>query len=304
MSVSGLNFHPYPDESERRTTVVRPLAPGLLALLLLVPPSFTSAADDPTHVDPAAKALLDEVAAAYRALPAYADRGVFTVELTVDGQRQSHAWPMAVTLRRPDRIRLEAGDAWMVCDGDRLATVIGPTRSYLVEPAPERITPATVSEGPLGALLLGGPGGVPSSIVLNLLLADDPVAAILAGGVGLRLAPDAEVDGAAVRSLVLDPGVGPDYLLRINPTTKLLHRIELVADPATLQADTPAGATLADAVLAWTAGAITTEAPDDAVFAFEPPVGYTEVTELQEADPPAEPGPERGRESRPMDEDR
>lgn len=261
-----------------------PLVTGLLAVLLAGAYTLADDEADLPRVEPEAKTLLDEVVAAYQALDTYADQGAFTARLEVDGESISREQPMAITMRRPDRIAVSAGTVRLVSDGETLTTVIEPTRSYLREPAPERITTATISEGPLGAMLLGGPGGVPASIVLNLLLADDPAATILEGGVGLRAAPDAEVDGMAVQSLAVDAGVGPDYLLRVDPASKLLRRIDVIVPEAVVEEDAPVETTLGAIRLTWTAGEVRTDAPDSEDFAFEPPIGFNEVKPLR-ADP-------------------
>ena len=48
---------------------------------------------------------------------------------------------------------------------------------------------------------------------------------------------------------------GPDLLLRVDPSTKLLAAIELKIDPAQLAKSTPPGQTLSIEQFGWTAGA-------------------------------------------------
>lgn len=263
---------------------IRLLAPLVAGWLLAASYPASAAEGRGPAVDPAARARLDEVAAAYKALASYADEGTFTIELTIDGRARAHSWPMHLSFQRPNRLALDAGDARLVCDGKTLAVTVVPTKKYQIRPAPAKVEPATVTEGPLGAMLLGGPGGMPAFLVLQLALADDPGAAILAGGTQLRL----EADGV----LAIDAASGPGWRLHIDPTTKLVRRIELAATPADLAAVAPAGHVLGAPQVGWSSGPIRTEAPDAKLFAFEPPPGFSEVAALEAAAPAGAKAPE------------
>jgi thiol-disulfide isomerase/thioredoxin len=76
-----------------------------------------------------------------------------------------------------------------------------------------------------------------------------------------------------VKSLVLDRDDGPDLRLLVDPQTKLLVRIEPVLGREAPDVGLPAGATVSDLAVSWTAGPISTEAPKAEAFAFAPPKG-------------------------------
>jgi 3,4-dihydroxy 2-butanone 4-phosphate synthase/GTP cyclohydrolase II len=232
-------------------------------------------------VDPKARQVLDEVVAAYRKLPAYEDHGAVTVWMTVNGKPQARTVAVPIAYVRPGQIAFSAEGARLVVDGAQLAVTIQPTRRYLTRPAPKEITLDTVTEGPLGASLLGSAGGRPVYMVLNLLLSPDPTRYLLEGGAGLRLAGDAKVGDTMAQTLVVDPDQGPGYLLRIDPATHLVIEIEQVVDPKSLEGLGPPGTRLVDARIAWTSGAITSEPPKPGRFAFEPPAGFAKVGPLE-----------------------
>jgi hypothetical protein len=150
-----------------------PLLAVLAGALALSAPATAQEPAPPAH-DPGARRLLDEVVAAYKALPSYADRGEFTVAMTIEGAPQTRTTPFHLTLARPNRIDLDAGVARIVSDGTTLTTVVAPLKSYTQAPAPAAITPETVAEGPIGAFLLGGPLGTPLPVVLSLCWPTSP----------------------------------------------------------------------------------------------------------------------------------
>jgi thiol-disulfide isomerase/thioredoxin len=274
----------------RRSNWNRLLSVLILSAILI---SGTRARGD--NVDPKARQLLGEVIAAYKALPAYTDHGEFRVEMRVNDRPQTRIEPSSVALERPNKVALTADSVQLWDDGATLALAIRPTKRYHIVTAPKEVTLGTITEGPIGSMLLGGVGGRPVFMVLNLLLAPDPAAYFLEGGAGLRLGDDSQIEGKAMRTLVVDPDQGPDYLLRIDPDSKLIREIEHVVDAKQLESLAPAGTKLSDARIAWTSGAISTEAPKPELFAFHAPAGFSKVADLE----PIAPGADRAK--RPLD---
>ena len=123
--------------------------------------------DPPAHTDtdPAAHALLDETVKAYKALPGYADQGKFTIALSIDGKPRAESRPMALVFARPNKVALDAGEVQLVGDGKELATTILPSKMFMRSPE-TRVAPVMFDEGPLGAILLGGPTG-PARLALS-----------------------------------------------------------------------------------------------------------------------------------------
>ncbi len=273
------------------------LEPLLLvaALAATVSPRGTHAADPPGPAaadDAEARALFLEVVGAYRALDAYDDQGTFTVEVSVDGRNIRDRRPMRLGFARPGKIALDAGDVKLVGDGQSLATVIVPDRTYMVAKSAGSLAPALLVEGPLGAMLRGGPAGPSASpllgdaLLLDLLIGPDPAATTLENTRSLKLEADAEVAGHAVRVLLLEQQRGPAIRLFLDPKTKWLNRVEVVVTPGDLAGKVP-GVALADASIAWESGPITTGPVTDDRFAFHAPEGYTEVAPIALGKSPA-----------------
>lgn len=271
----------------------RHLAPIVLVLALLPsrPAPAVEAEADAVGQDAEARRLFNEVLKVYKALDAYADHGTFAIELKVDGTPRREARPMSLAFGRPDKIALDAGDVRLVGDGATLATVIVPDKKYMVSKSATP-APALLLEGPLGAMLRGGPAGpaasplLGASLLLNLLVGDDPGAAILENTKALRADPDAPVDGHPAKVLRLEQARGPALRLFVDADRKLLVRVELVVAAGDLEAKVP-GVALSDASIAWSSGEIRTTPPPAESFAFTKPPGYTEVAPIEVGQKPA-----------------
>jgi thiol-disulfide isomerase/thioredoxin len=130
-------------------------------------------------------------------------------------------------------------------------------------------------------------------VLLNLLTAPDASAAIRQLGGSFQSAPAAEgklADGAkaADTALLIDLGKEqPSLVLTIDPVTKLLSSIDMKIDPQALGG--PGGAKVTIEKLGWTAGAVSTAAPNDQAFAVATPKGFAKVESLfEEQKPPAD----------------
>ncbi|MEO6809519.1 MAG: peroxiredoxin, partial [Isosphaeraceae bacterium] len=173
---------------------LRPVLFSLAAMLAMACPALA----DKTKPDAEARALLDEVVKTYQGLNTYADSGQFAMAITINDNEQKQEQPMALTFVRPNKIDLNLGAARLVSDGETVWTVISPTKKYTEEKAPAKLNLDTFKQGPVGALLLGGPTGMTQGIVLALLTDDNAAKIILEGTDGLRLEADREVDGQKV----------------------------------------------------------------------------------------------------------
>jgi thiol-disulfide isomerase/thioredoxin len=236
--------------------------------------------------DPKARALFDEVRKAYQSLSSYSDNGRYVIAMTIDGATRKQETPMRLTLVRPNKFDFDTGAVRVVCDGTKLTTAAMPLKRVATEPAPQRIEFENFRQGPLGAVLFGGPARVPMFVLLNLLTAHDPAAAIAQLGGSLQFAPAALVPkepnppfGAKSESLALliDMQDGPDVLLVVDPATKLVSGIEMTIDPASLAASVPAGKKVSVERFGWSAGAVSTQVAPDQPFSFVAPAGFTQV---------------------------
>lgn len=247
--------------------------PFLAALLLM---GGVARGDEPAGTDEA-KGLFADIVRAYRSIDSYRDEGRFEIVAKIGDEARTQTWPVAITLTRPNRLVVEAGDLRLVGDGKTIATTVAPTKKYLVGPCPEKITTAHVTEGPLGAVFLGGPVAGPARLLLALLFDDEPAATILKDVKAIRQDEDRVDGGKARKILVLEQNSGPGLRLVVDPETQLLDAVDLAIKPDALNARAPEGTTLADARVAWRAGTVATAPVEEAAFAFDPPQGFAKV---------------------------
>jgi thiol-disulfide isomerase/thioredoxin len=228
--------------------------------------------------DPKAAALLAEVARAYKMLGAYADEGQFVMDMTIAGRAQKQSLPLKLTLVRPNKLDLDAGPVRLVSDGKTMTTAILPLKRYTIQDAPADLSIETFRQGPLGAVLFGGPAGAPMFVLLNLLTGSDAAAAVGQLGGSLQLA------GADLKApaLLIDQAEGPDIRLDIDPATKLVSRIEFLVDQKTLARSAEAGQKVDIKEFGWRSGVVSTQVPGDRSFAFEVPKNFSKVDSLLE----------------------
>ena len=242
-----------------------------------------SAAASAKPADPKAKALLAEVAKAYKGLSSYADQGQFVMAMTIDGKPQKQTLPLKLTFLRPNKIDFDAGPVRLVSDGKTMTTTVMPLKRYTSQPAPGEINFETFRQGPTGAVLFGGPTGAAMFVLLNLLTTPDPAPALEQLGGSLQLAPvDPKAATSSSPALFIDQQEGPDIRMEVDPGTKLLSRIEFQIDPKTLAKSAPAGQSVSIEQFGWTSGAVNTQIAQDRSFAYEVPKGFARVDSLLE----------------------
>jgi thiol-disulfide isomerase/thioredoxin len=241
---------------------------------------------DARRDDPQARALFDSVAKAYQALKSYSDQGTFVVAMKIGGRAQKHELPLKLTLVRPNKLDLDAGPVRITCDGKTLTTAALSLKRYTTAPAPETIGFETFREGPLGAVLFGGPSGPPMAVLLNLLVGADPAAAVgqLGGSLQTASAEPKPAPGKAETAraaILIDlPEGQPDIELTVDPVTKLLSAIEMKMSPQLIAQAAPAGQSLEVERFGWSSGPISTEVAKDRSFAYAAPKDFAKVDEL------------------------
>ncbi len=258
-----------------------------LALVVVLGPAGSGSGQDarskaPRPDDPAARALLEQVSKAYRSLSSYSDQGEFAIAMTLGGKVHKQVRPLKLAFARPNKVDLDAGVARLTSDGKTMTEVVESLKRYATAPAPEAIGINTFREGPIGAVLFGGPTAAPMSVFLSLLTGTNPDVLVDQMGGSIRRAP-ATVGGKADEAAVLiDLVEGPDLLLKVDPSTKLLTAIDLKIDPKELARSAPPGQTLSIEQFGWTAGTVSTLPIKDQAFAFAPPKGFTLVESLKD----------------------
>jgi thiol-disulfide isomerase/thioredoxin len=247
------------------------------------PKPATKARAEAKPADPAATALLAEVSRAYKSLGSYTDEGQFVMNMTVAGKPQKQSLPLKLTFVRPNKLDLDAGPVRLVSDGKTMTTAIIPLKRYTTQDAPTDLTIETFRQGPLGAVLFGGPAGAPMFVMLNLLTGSDPTAAIGQLGGSLQLASqDSKAVAPKAPALLIDQANGPDIRLAIDPVTKLISRIDFEIDPKTLARSAQAGQPVEIKEFGWRAGAVSTQVAKDRSFAYEVPKNFSKVDSLLE----------------------
>jgi thiol-disulfide isomerase/thioredoxin len=260
--------------SLRRQTVA-----GAVGLLLMAGSVRADDGKDDAY-EPKARQLLSEVAKTYRDLPAYSDQGELAVMVKQGAIQQKGTSKRSVTFARPNKLSLDYGAGRLVSDGKDLTAVQTTLKRYSVTRAPSTVDTHAITGLALPANVLaplfGGEVGLPVSVVLDLLGSDDAVKPILEGTDGLKLEPDAEVEGNKVRSLLVDQTEGPDIRMLIDPESKLVRQIDLVYTLEEINAKAREGQKIDGASVTWKAGTIARAVPKDA-FSTVPPVGFEKV---------------------------
>ncbi len=247
-----------------------------VALLLLATPA--RAAD----VTPEARKLLDDVARGYKALPAYADKG----EVTLTYRAKPGAEPVkqttaaSVALVRPNKVAIDAGVVRIVSDGKVMRTITPPFKMYRDVPATAKLTLAEFADGPLGSVETGSPQGLPLHLLLEFLLADDPVKVLVEDARSIKTATPANGGGSPHETIVYEPQVGPTLTLWVDSSRKLIDRVDVAVSPdasASLVPNSP----LAVESLSWSGGTILTKDVPDDRFSMVRPDGYSEIAKLE-----------------------
>jgi thiol-disulfide isomerase/thioredoxin len=202
------------------------------------------------------------------------------MNMTINGKAENQTLPLHLTFARPNKLNLDAGVVRIVSDGTTLTTAVAPLKQYTAAAAPKTVNMDTLAQGPAGSVLFGGPVSAPMIILTSLLLTDDAPKTILSLGGTLKAEPDQKVGDATFPALLLDQPEGPDVRLVIDPTTKLLKSIDLVVDAKEIASRAPKELKVEIGRIGWSAGDVSTKAPDAQAFAYEPPKGYTKVEAL------------------------
>ena len=240
------------------------------------PPTIKAPAAKPA--DPKAQALLGEVAKAYQTLSSYSDQGEFVVSAKIGEKVENQTQPLKLTFVRPNKLDFDAGPVRLVSDGKTITTAIVPLKKFVAADAPKKLSVETFRDGPTGAVLFGGPSGVPMYILINLLTSDDPLKALGELGGSLQFDP-ADPKG---NTLLIDQVDGPDLRLTVDPAAKLLKSVDLVLDPKQLAESAKAGQSVKVDRLGWSAGTVSTAVAKDRAFAYEPPSGFSKVDSFQQ----------------------
>ena len=181
-----------------------------------------------------ADALLRKVAETYRKAQTYRDRAEIELSYTDGDERFRDRGSMAVAFARPNRIRVDAYQAVVVCDGKRLRALVRDPGTknldgqILDRPAPNPLGLGELLIDPLlvdqmtNAVLSSEAGRQP--LQLDLLLAGDKLE-LAAGDAPRRLGPVAKVDGRSCQSVEVETPRGK-FVFWIDRENHLVRKLE------------------------------------------------------------------------------
>jgi thiol-disulfide isomerase/thioredoxin len=252
----------------------------ILCLVFAASLATAHAADGPKG-DARGVGLFGDVLRAYRSAPAYRDQGSFEVTARVGDDTRTVRFPLSITFVRPNKLAIDAGDVKLTGDGKQVQTAVYPSKQLLVGPSPERVRPADLTEGPLGAMMLGGPTAGPARLLLALLLDESETPRAFADIREVVSEDDKAVAGKTYHVLRLVMNAGPALVLTIDPDTRLLTAIDLAVDPDSLGEKVPGGQAPSGITVGWRSGEASTEPAGDDAFKLGTPKGLAKVEAVQ-----------------------
>lgn len=168
---------------------------------------------------------------AYRHAQRYADDGVVRLQYRRSGQQFEDEAPLRVCWQSPNRLHVLAYQAEVACDGSRLLARIRDeaTRDFdgqvVVRSAPATLTLEELWEKDeiLSLAFRQGLAGYP--LQLDLLLSDEPLAALMQEDVKRSLLESATLDGTLCHRVNI-PTADGTFVLWVDQASYLLRRVE------------------------------------------------------------------------------
>ncbi len=191
-------------------------------------PQGAAAAPAPTRGT--ADEVLKRMIQAYKSAGSYRDDAIVQLSGTKDGQTQQMAFPDAVVMQRPNKIRMQIDGGTLLCDGSSLYGFTGELANQVLKlPAPPQLTIASLYPDVLLARsMMQSPAQSFSWVPLQLvlLLANDPMKTLTLDTQAVRLLAPENIDTHACDRVELATGNGPGVLW-IDQATSVLRRFEL-----------------------------------------------------------------------------
>ncbi len=183
-----------------------------------------------------ANEILHQMAEAYQKAQSYADTGKIRLEAESGGEKFiDEVIPLSVAMERPNKLRMHAYQAMMVCDGRQIhAALDSIPRQVLIKPAPPKLGLKMFRIDPSLFRAIADFAGPPPQLVL--LTSEDPLGDLLRGVDETKLLEPAQIDGQACYRIQLARPEGLS-MLWIDQKTMLLRRVVLSTDA--LRADLP-----------------------------------------------------------------
>ena len=240
--------------------------------------------------NPKARALFEEVANSYKALRFYSDQGEFVFAFRIGAKGQKQVVPMKMTFARPNKLDFDAGQVRITSDGTTLTTAVLPLKRYTATPAPKTLGIDTFREGPIGAMIFGGPAGAHACLAE---FSDRSGSSRRHRSVRRHATsrPGRRHKGCRRQSPELDV----DYRIRqrkdrLSADGRSGYEADFLDRDESRSGTVVAGITEAQEVaiekFGWKAGAIATDPPNGHTFVYEAPKNFAKVDSLTEREAP------------------
>lgn len=226
-----------------------------------------------------AKQVLERVVEVYHQADRYQDAGRLVVRYTYGGEVVNQTKEFSLAVSGPNRLRMRAYNALVVCDGQSLhGTLDESPTEVLTIAAPAELTAAAVYQDPvLGKALNQIVGSVP----LALFLDPDPLPLLLANSRTPRLAPPQKIGDDLCYRVRVERREGA-FVLWIDQSTLVLRRVEYPTDGYRRLIEPLPGAITDMTITAELDGACLDPPIDDAIFEFKTPKGASLVKRFED----------------------
>jgi len=174
--------------------------------------------------------ILERMVSAYQKARSYADHGQLQLHAVVSGENRNLNAPFMLAMERPNKLRLEAYEAKIVCNDEGFfALVENIPNQVLSRPPLDKITFGSLFTDPILAEAWTRGFGGPMPQVL-LLFGKNPLQDLLAGTDKVHVLDPGEIDGRACHRLRLDRTEGAATFW-IDRETYALRRLVMPSDP-------------------------------------------------------------------------
>lgn len=225
-----------------------------------------------------AQDVLERVVEAYHQADRYQDAGRLLVEYVNNGQTVSQTREFSLALAGPNRMRMRAYDALVVCDGQNFrATIDEAPGEVLSVAAPDELSPASVYKD---AVLSNALNQIAGSLPLSLFLDPEPLPALVINARAPQLDPPAKIGAENCYRVRIEKREGA-FVLWIDERTFVVRRVEYPADGYRRLLEPYVGEITGMKITAELEGAALDPEIDNATFRFDVPQGAVLVKQFE-----------------------
>lgn len=218
------------------------------------------------------RSFLKEVSGVYRGMKSYRDHGRAVIVQQIGKVKTTTEAPVLLTFSRPNRLRLDAGQYDVACDGVKLFFAVPSSKQYTATTAPDAIDRRKL---PAGSVMGGIEEGHPE--ILDLLTRGDAVEVLLSSIKKINWRPDAKIGDVPCRVLAWETAQ-TRLTLYFDARRKVLLRAEGESSPAS---DPEQNSTVDSIRLTYDYAPVELDIePGAEVFAWKPPAGFRQMKEI------------------------